>query len=570
MNNFESHAAADPKGRTDIGTAAAVDQNIAQKGHEQGGLAAPVQSADRTAPLSGPDAERQAYMDAQAAYQKELSGYWQGAEASKKAHKKVEDFPPFYYGPEKPAGFDPPKKPSVLPSVNDMIKSLDKLESITSAHSNLPKLTIDEIPEADFKSAYAREVINVGAQHGLSKDQTANIAKNIYAFEDAGKGTADQLSGVPMSLTAPDAPGSHANLDARRDIHPLSTAIGYNQLLMATSLRFVDGSHAINDRLDQLAKSEAASGYGIDEAHSARLQEKSKALSAVQAEVHSAVMQMGQTDRAKYLDTQGNPNYALYTDFAKSLTPTANGMSGRQMASAVQALNLDSDIGPVLQAQQFDDIISQGVKPSFQQSLQDKVADDASRAKQFDSLNDKQKQAAVGEVIARVIPAVGNTPAGTAAGAALEGALKEFAGNERTDLSAKAIGVPAHDLLVNKVLALKKKGEESGPLSPVAANLVDKLFHKEMQGPSVDNYLPAAVELANLSGAKTAEEMLRRGNAQDSTVNYFSQSGYQGNPIVKGRSADELVKAIYRNMHGPNGSPDNWGMAEMKRAFEEQ
>ncbi|MBU6454939.1 MAG: hypothetical protein KGS72_24430 [Cyanobacteria bacterium REEB67] len=570
MSQFEVHDGAEAKGRTDIGTPAGADLSVAARAHEPGASAGQPAGADRTMPLSGPDAERQAYVDAQAAYQKELAGYWHGAEASKHAHKKVEDFPPFYHGPEKPAGFDPPKIASVLPSVNDMISSWDKLGTLTSSRSNLPKMTIDEVPEVDFKGAYAREVINVGAQHGLDREQTANIAKNIYAFEDAGKGTADQLSGVPMSLTAPDAPGTHANRDARREIHPLSTAIGYNQLLMATSLRFVDGSHAINDRLDQLAKDEAAKGYGIDDVHILQLQEKSKYLAAVQGEVHKAVMEMGQTDKAKYLDAQGNPTYALYTDFAKSLTPTANGMSGRQMTSAVQALNLDGDIGPVLQAQQFDDIIAQGVKPSFQQSLQDKVVDDAGRAKQFDALSDKEKQAAVKEVSDLVAPTAANGAAATTAGVKLDAALKQFAGNENTDLSAMAIGAPAHDLLVNKVLALKKRGEESGPLSPAAANLVDKLFSKEMHGPSVDNYLPAAVELANLSGAKTAEQMLQRGNAQDSTVNYFSQSGYQGNPIVKGRSADELVKAIYRNMHGPNGSPDNWGMVEMNRAFEEQ
>ncbi|MFX5130548.1 hypothetical protein ABTC50_20495, partial [Acinetobacter baumannii] len=80
----------------------------------------------------------------------------------------------------------------------------------------------------------------------------------IYAFEDAGRGTADMLSGVPLRLTAPDAPGSHANKDERRAIHPLSTAMGYNQLLTATSLQFVDGSNSINSRLQELEKSNPA------------------------------------------------------------------------------------------------------------------------------------------------------------------------------------------------------------------------------------------------------------------------------------------------------------------------
>jgi len=48
------------------------------------------------------------------------------------------------------------------------------------------------------------------------------------------------------------------------------------------------------------------------------------------------------------------------------------------VTSALQSLNLDRDIGPVLQAQQLNEIIEQGLQPDFKAALQLKSVDDAS------------------------------------------------------------------------------------------------------------------------------------------------------------------------------------------------
>ena len=397
----------------------------------------------------------------------------------------------------------------------------------------------------------------VGAKYGLNKSDTQNIVQNIYAFEDGGRGTDDLLSGVPLGLTTPDAAGSNSNEAKRREIHPLSTAMGYNQLLMATSLHFIDGSRAINDRLSELAKSEPA--------RAAVIADKSRVLNDVQKVVHQDLLEFAKSDPGKYLDAAGKPNYTLYTDFARSTVKSSSGFTGRQVASALQALNLDRDIGPVLQAQQLNEIIEQGLEPDFKTALQRKSSDDLAAAQSFDTLPEATKVAAIGELLDRV-----DSPDSHSAREALERALIEYSKNDKTPLTVAALGQQAYDLLNNKIVGFKKYGDTTGPLSSGARALVDKLGFAQMNGPSEEGYLPAAVELANLAGATNADDMLKHENSTYPTVNFFDRGGYQANGIANGRTADELVKAIYRNMHGKNGARDNYGIAEMIKAFDLQ
>ncbi|MDR3615452.1 MAG: hypothetical protein P4L53_17975 [Candidatus Obscuribacterales bacterium] len=308
-------------------------------------LEPPVKLADASAPKKPADPVTQAYEAAQKAYHTDLDKYWSGVVAIKKQHQTVNDFPPDYAGPPKPAGYDPPKSPSTLPTVNDMLSDWNKLAPLATVHSHIPRLTIDESSENAFKHAYAHEALNVGAKYGLSRKQTEITVESIYNFEDAGTGTKDLLSSVPLRLTDPD---NAQNEKARRNIHPGSTAIGYNQLLMATSMSFVDGSTAINDRLKELAKEEPARAIAINY--------KRALLADVQQTVHKELADLAKTDPGQYIDGNGKFTEPLYAAFSRSMVPTSNGMTGRQMTAAVQALNLDRDIGPVLQAQQLDDL----------------------------------------------------------------------------------------------------------------------------------------------------------------------------------------------------------------------
>jgi hypothetical protein len=414
-------------------------------------LEPPARLADASAPKKPIDPVTQAYEAAQKAYQADLGKYWSGVVTSKSLHQTVNDFPPDYVGPPKPPGSGPVKAPSTLPTVNDMLQDWNKLAPMAAGHSHIPKLTIDESSEDAFKHAYARESLNVGAKHGLSRKQTEIVVESIYNFEDAGTGTKDLLSSVPLKLTEPD---NAQNEKARRNIHPDSTAIGYNQLLMATSMRFVDGSNAINDRLQELAKEAPARATVINH--------KRELLGDIQQTVHKQLAEFAKNDPSQYIDAQGKFTEPLYAAFSRSTVPTANGMTGRQMTAAVQALNLDRDIGPVLQSQQLDDLFHHSLKPDFQKALQQKV--------------------------------------------------------------------PRH----------------------------------------VDDYLPAAIELANLAGGKAAGDMLQPKNATLPTVNFFDRDGYEGNPVTHKRSADELLEAIYNVMHPKPGATVPKGLINLKKAFSDQ
>jgi len=567
-------------------------------------------TAEKDAAKTPGDPVREAYEKAQQNFQAELGKYWGGVDKAKQAHQKVTQFPPFYQGPPKPSNYDPPKAPSTLPSVDDMLHSWSSFGPVATGKNDLSALqslrvetdntlspdgqTIsskllrlrDEPTESEFKRAYAREAINIGAKYGLNKADTQNIVQNIYAFECGGRGTADMLSGVPMGLTAPDAPGTQTNEEKRRDIHPLSTAIGYNQILMATSLKFIDGSTAINDRLFELAKS--------DPSRANLITEKARVLADAQKVVHQELLEFAKADPGKYLDASGKPNYTLYTDFARSSAKTDSGFTGRQVTSALQSLNLDRDIGPVLQAQQLNEIIEQGLQPDFKAALQLKSVDDAAAAHAFDALTETAKNAAIQELLDRVAPFVGDsvnaasntasnvgshvghaTLSTSAAGAPtvreiLSQALTAYSKNDTTPLTVASLGQAAYDRLNNSIIGFKKYGDVTGPLSPEAAALVDKLGFAQMKGSSVEGYLPAAIELANLAGANSADDMLKHENSAYPTVNFFDRGGYQSNGIANGRTADELLKAIYRNMHGRNGALSNYGIADMIKAFDSQ
>jgi len=80
----------------------------------------------------------------------------------------------------------------------------------------------------------------------------------------------------------------------------------------------------------------------------------------------------------------------------------------------------------------------------------------------------------------------------------LSQALTAYSKNDTTPLTVASLGQAAYDRLNNSIIGFKKYGDVTGPLSPEAAALVDKLGFAQMKGSSVEGYLPAAIELANL------------------------------------------------------------------------
>ncbi|MGE0022845.1 MAG: hypothetical protein AB7S70_04345 [Hyphomicrobium sp.] len=152
----------------------------------------------------------------------------------------------------------------------------------------------ERIPEREFKLRYAREA----AALGLTGDQVVRV----YALETSGLGTADMVSGVhPIKKTGT----------------PISTAIGYAQLLVAnTTDELVKHGPRFLTRLRSMAADRSFDGARRD-----ALEAKAEKLAAM-------------IKAARSVPHEWNKHVA----FAR----TRRGMG-------IHAINVDGDIGPWLQ-----------------------------------------------------------------------------------------------------------------------------------------------------------------------------------------------------------------------------
>jgi hypothetical protein len=214
---------------------------------------APAQAARGAKEFSAtlPPAQRkafEAYLSAKATYDFKLDAYWRevsdkrvlrkgkkGRGQALGADDYVRTFPPVYDGPElapdlakRWAAFQArqeeakkePRKP--IPGLEDFLAQ-------AKAHYDFIP---ERIPEREFKLRYAREAVRLG----LTKDQVVRV----YALETSGLGTAEMVSGIhPIKKTGT----------------PISTAIGYAQLLAANSTdELVQHGGKFLDRLGEMAK----------------------------------------------------------------------------------------------------------------------------------------------------------------------------------------------------------------------------------------------------------------------------------------------------------------------------
>ncbi|OJW65196.1 MAG: hypothetical protein BGO65_14380 [Afipia sp. 64-13] len=195
--------------------------------------------------------------------------------------------PPLYRGPSKPADPSAPtpeKRPSrPIPVIRDFLQHASEQFQFTPQR---PK------SEIEFKRAYAA----VAKSAGLTKDQ----AVRVYGFESGGNGAYDIQAGLEQ---------------ARPNARAISTALGYNQLLVANTVELLaeQGTHII-EQLKRRADT-------LPESQRARLMHKI-------ATVHRMV-----TFCKSVPDT-----WSAHVKLAQ----TPKGMG-------VHALNLDVDVGPWLQ-----------------------------------------------------------------------------------------------------------------------------------------------------------------------------------------------------------------------------
>lgn len=267
---------------------------------------------DFQANLSGVQLQQfQAWRTARRVFEARLDSYWSSVDAKRAERRKkktagekltaadyVMTLPPVYEGPQLP--------PALLAMWNKFLaeeqakdpappKEIPGLDVYLAASKSVYGFTPERISEKAFKDRYAEEAVALG----LTKSQVTRI----YALETGGIGTADMQAGI-NPLTGKG--------------RPISSALGYAQLLDANSVNEVakHGDHFLT-RLDRLVRAPDQ-----PRERTLQLQAKAQILTRMIANARSVPSQ-----------------WARHQEYAK--TPEGQG---------IHALNLDGDIGPMLQA----------------------------------------------------------------------------------------------------------------------------------------------------------------------------------------------------------------------------
>jgi hypothetical protein len=204
--------------------------------------------------------------------------------------------PPVYAGPQKPV--DPAPEPGPPPARVEIPVVADFLKHALAQYQFVPKRPGSEI---EFKTAYAK----VAALAGLTREQ----AVRVYAFESGGNGKYDVQAGLEYE---------------RPNAHAISTALGYNQLLNTNSVELM-AEHG--DKFLALLNAKSASLSGDD-----------RAALATKIDVVRSMIEY-----ARSVPDQWNQH--------EQIANTPQGLG-------IHAINLDVDVGPLLQTQKLLDSVA--------------------------------------------------------------------------------------------------------------------------------------------------------------------------------------------------------------------
>ena len=245
----------------------------------------------------------EAYIRARTAFKDEAAAYWRsiGDKRSARMAKRrngeqivladyVLEQPPVYSGPPRPPRYvrrrSFKRPPESLPTVPEFLAAAERQYNFVP---DRPK------SEAEFQQAYAK----VATQAGLTREQVVRI----YAFETGGYGEYD----------------TQAGLTSNKNAKPISTAIGYNQLLCANTVNLLAGH---GDKFLAALNSAAADLVGADRDAMDRKIEALQKMIAVSRSVPNSWNAQGKLARSD---------------------------SGK----GIHAATLDRDIGPLLQTQKL-------------------------------------------------------------------------------------------------------------------------------------------------------------------------------------------------------------------------
>ena len=259
----------------------------------------------------------QEWRDARQAHNARLDAYWDKVDAKRSVRKKkrssktpfdaddyVMSFPPEYTGPkltgelaQKYAKFTASQESAQPTPPKEMPTVADYLASARRVYNFVP----ERVTEKEFKRRYAEEAIALG----LSKDQVVRV----YALETGGIGTYDMQAGIhPIKKTG----------------RAISSALGYAQLLDANSVNEVSKHGAM-----------------FAERLSAKLRNPNLSPERVAALKSKIAVLRKMTANAKSIPFDWERHQA----YAK--TAAGQGM---------HALNIDGDIGPMMQAMKLKGI----------------------------------------------------------------------------------------------------------------------------------------------------------------------------------------------------------------------
>jgi len=274
--------------------------------------ASALSTADFLASLSSGEVnEFQTWRKARRAFERDLDAYWDDVEAKRSGRKKkrtakvpfgrsdyVMELPPSYGGPKLSEALQRKyerflkQQESTQP---ELPKEILSLSDYLNAAKRVYNFTPEKISEKEFKQRYARHALELG----LTKEQVVRI----YALETGGIGTYDMQAGIhPIKKTG----------------RPISSALGYAQLLDANSVNeLAQSGPDIIERLTRMMRNPNNSAARAD---------------ALKRKIAVVRKMYANVKRVPY-------EWSRHQAYAK----TDPGMG-------VHALNLDGDIGPMLQA----------------------------------------------------------------------------------------------------------------------------------------------------------------------------------------------------------------------------
>jgi hypothetical protein len=248
------------------------------------------------------------YLAARQRYEAEAEAYWSavGEKRRLRVGKRrsgqdvlLQDYvlsqPPVYSGPPRP--IDPSAPPEEEPPRKYIPVVADFLRAAAQHFKFVPRAPQSE---TEYKRAYAR----VAAAAGLTREQVVRI----YAFESGGNGKYDVQAG--LEYPKPEA-------------RAISTALGYNQLLSTNSVELL-----------------AEKGHQFIAALQGRA-------AALPSDAKDALLRKIGILKSMVAFSRSVPD--TWSDHER-LASTEKGM-------AIHALNLDVDIGPLLQTQKLLDSV---------------------------------------------------------------------------------------------------------------------------------------------------------------------------------------------------------------------